>query len=238
MSDHAVSVSIPTRWIVGFHTVGAAVGFGAAFIVGPLVHWLLGLIGDAPGPLRLAALLPTMWAIPVLTLVGLFTGHLVASNWQKESGSFIITPEGVTHQREGTGQHVARTRIDGVFTDGQDLVLVDDHSAELLRVKADDVLVTGLKDAFEHHGYPWMGTSDPQEDAFTTWIDGAGSLPAGAHDLLRTRRRLLADKQPGAAEGILDKLRELGVMVRDRGGAQQYRAIPPRKPLPRALESS
>lgn len=235
MNDQAISVSIPTRWVVGFHVAGAAVGFGAAFVVGPLVHWLLGMIGDAPGPLRLAALLPTMWAIPVLTLVGLIAGHLFASSWQKENGSFTITPEGVTHHHEGTGEHVSRSRIEGVFTDGRDLVLVDGRSAELLRTKADDVLFTGLKDAFEQHGYPWLGTSDPREEAFTSWIDGAGSLPDGAHELLRTRRRLLADKQTGGAEEVRDKLRNLGVMVRDRDDAQQYRVVGS-KSLPQGAE--
>ena len=71
MAENTVNVSIPRRWIVGMHAAGALLGFGAAFVIGPLVTWLLGLAGDAPGPLRLAAGLPLVWAIPVLTLAGL-----------------------------------------------------------------------------------------------------------------------------------------------------------------------
>lgn len=74
MAENSINVSIPRRWIVGMHVSGALLGFGAAFVIGPLVTWLLGFAGDAPGPLRLAAGLPLVWAIPVLTLVGLGVG--------------------------------------------------------------------------------------------------------------------------------------------------------------------
>lgn len=58
MAENSINVSIPRRWIVGMHVSGALLGFGAAFVIGPLVTWLLGFAGDAPGPLRLAAGLP------------------------------------------------------------------------------------------------------------------------------------------------------------------------------------
>lgn len=37
MRDEEVSVAVSTRWLVGFGIAGAAVGFGAAFIIGPVV---------------------------------------------------------------------------------------------------------------------------------------------------------------------------------------------------------
>ncbi|WP_441316566.1 CysS/YqeB C-terminal domain-containing protein [Gordonia paraffinivorans] len=42
---------------------------------------------------------------------------------------------------------------------------------------------------------------------------------------MRARQRALADKRPGAAEDARDELRNLGIAVRDRHGAQQYRVI-------------
>ena len=36
---------------------------------------LVDVFGDAPGPLRLAAALPTAWAVPVLTAAGLAADH-------------------------------------------------------------------------------------------------------------------------------------------------------------------
>lgn len=73
---------------------GAALGFGAAFVIGPVVTWLLGLVGDAPGPLRLAAALPLEWSVPVLTLAGLCVGIWLAHEWQKENGSLTVASEG------------------------------------------------------------------------------------------------------------------------------------------------
>ncbi|MER7013162.1 hypothetical protein ABT324_17210, partial [Saccharopolyspora sp. NPDC000359] len=49
-------------WALG--TGCGALGLGLGFLVKPLVNWIVDLLGDAPGPLRLAAALPTAWAVP------------------------------------------------------------------------------------------------------------------------------------------------------------------------------
>lgn len=82
MAENEVTVAIPMPWMIGFGIAGAGLGFGSAFVVGPLVNWLLGLIGDVPGPMRLAAALPVEWAIPVLTVAGVCLGALVGRQWQ------------------------------------------------------------------------------------------------------------------------------------------------------------
>lgn len=223
MAETASSVAIPRRWIVGMCITGALLGFGASFVIRPFVDWLLGMAGDAPGPLRLAAGLPQAWAIPVLTLAGLGVGFWIAREWQKENGTISVADEGATVRRAGNRSYVARDRIGGVFTDGRDLVIVDGRTNELLRVKTDTVLVTRLREAFERFGYPWQGTRDPNEQAFVTWVDGNDLLDPNAHDLLRARQRALADKRFGAADDARDELRVLGIAVRDRNDAQQYR---------------
>ncbi len=125
MTEHTETIEIPSRWTTGIHVAGAVLGFAAAFVVGPLAHWLLGLAGTAPGPLRLAASLPTMWAIPILTVAGLIAGHVIASEWQKENGATTVAPEGMTVTRGDESSYVPRDQIDGVFTDGHDLVVVE-----------------------------------------------------------------------------------------------------------------
>lgn len=226
MAENHVAIAIPTRWIVGVRIASAVLGFGAAFVIGPIVDWLLGLAGDAPGPLRLAAGLPLVWAIPVLTIAGVGLGFWITREWQRENGIITVSPEGVTVQRGGTGSHVARDRIHEVFSDGRDLILADKQTSELLRVKTDRILLTRLCQAFEGLGYPWQGTTDPHEHAFETWVDGNGQLNGRAQDLLRARQRALADKRSGAAEDVRDDLRDLGIVVRDRNDAQQYRVVP------------
>jgi len=223
MDEKGVTVAIPMRWIVGFGVVGLALGFGSAFVVGPLVNWLLGLIGDAPGPLRLAATLPMEWAIPVLALLGLCLGVWVGREWRRENGETTVSAEGVTVRRGGAGHHVPRAQISGVFTDGYELILVSQSTNELLRTATDQILIGRLQQAFEGLGYLWQGTADPHENDFVTWIDGKGSLDDRAHLLLRVRQRARTDKQSGAADGARDDLRDLGIVVRDRDDAQQYR---------------
>lgn len=95
----------------------------------------------------------------------------------------------MTVRRAGNSSHVARARIGGVFTDGHDLVIIDDRTNELLRVAMDGVLLAGLRRALERFDLPWQGTSHPHEHEFTTWVDGDDSLDPRAHDLLRARQR-------------------------------------------------
>lgn len=226
MAENQVAIAIPGRWIVGVRIAGAVLGVGAAFVIGPIVSWLLGLSGDAPGPLRLAAGLPLVWAIPVLTIAGLGLGFWITREWQKENGIITVSPDGVTVQRGGTGTHVGRDRISEVFSDGRDLILVDKQTNELLRAKTDKILLSRLRQAFEGLGYPWQGTTDPHEQDFVTWVDGNGLIDGRAQDLLRARQRALADKRSGAAEDAHDELRDRGIVVRDRNDAQQYRVVP------------
>lgn len=110
----------------------------------------------------------------------------------------------------------------------RELVLVDQSTSELLRTATDQTLVARLQHAFEGLGYPWQGTTDPHENDFVTWIHGKSPLDAQARALLRARQRARTDKQSGAADDARDCLRELGIVVRDRDDAQQYRVVPHR----------
>ncbi|AXK87897.1 hypothetical protein SAMN05421776_106162 [Nocardia farcinica] len=227
MVEERTTVTLPNAWIVGICVAGAAAGLGAAFLVDPAVSGLLSLVGDAPGPLRLAAGLPLMWAIPVLTLAGLGVGIWIVRHWRTDVGVVEVAKTGVTVEREGVRRLIDRDRIAGVFTDGRDLVITDGRGGEVSRTRTDRVLVKRLRQAFEGFGYPWQGEVDPYERAYRTWVDGSGDLDSRAHGLLRARGRALADRRTGAADDALDELRALGVAVRDRDNKQQYRVIPP-----------
>ena len=226
MTEAETTVTIPSEWIVGLCAAGAAVGFGAAFVVGPTVEWLLSLVGDAPGPLRIAARLPLAWAIPVLTLAGAGVGFWITREWRKETSAVTVSARGVTIESAGARQHIDRDRIGGVFTDGKDLVVTDPQTNELSRSGTDAVLARRLRRAFERFGYPWQGNSDPYESGYVTWADGSGGVAGRVDDLLRARHRALADKRAGAAADARDELRALGIAVRDRDHTQQYRESP------------
>lgn len=226
MSQQPIAVTVPPGWVAAFAVAGAGIGAASAFVIGPLVSWLIGLLGDAPGPLRLAAELPLLWAIPVLTVLGLGIGLWISAEWKKEVGVVTVADDGVQADQAAHRRRVAKERVTEVSTDGRDLVVLGASAAEELRVKTDDALHGRLADAFRQFDYPWLGTTDPREADFVDWVDGAGRLGEEVDALLRARHRALSDKRPGAADEARDRLRELGVAVRDRKSGQQVRGAP------------
>ncbi|MEV0699355.1 hypothetical protein AB0I53_15755 [Saccharopolyspora sp. NPDC050389] len=208
-------------WLLGIGC-GAA-GFGLGFLVKPVVEWIVDAVGDAPGPLRLAAALPTVWAVPVLTLVGLLIGAWLASMAQKESLVLTVNAACVGLRQDGADRHIPRDAIASVFLDGKELVLLDARTKQIARHKASDLSKTNVRATLERFGYPWAGMSDPHEQEFQRWTDGHPDLDEHANGLLRARARALTDKQAGAAADLADQLQAVGVVLRDRDGAQQYR---------------
>ncbi|MER5475554.1 hypothetical protein ABT026_01010 [Streptomyces sp. NPDC002734] len=227
MAEHepSVTVRLPDAWLSAVILCGAALGLGAAFAVGPLADWMIGRFDGAPGPLRLAAALPLVWAVPVLTLCGGVAGAWVADSWRKENPVIEVGAAGVVVRDATGGHHVERALIADAFTDGRDLVLRDSDGREHVRTRVESALAGRLQAAFEQHGYSWRGTADPHEADWTDWVDNDPGLDERAHTLLRTRQRALADHRTGTADEARDELRPLGITVRDRGKAQQYRKV-------------
>lgn len=219
----ATTVAIRTRWTIIFPVVGALLGLLAAFIIGPAVAWLLNLIGDAPGPLRLAALLPLAWAIPVLMIIGAVAGFIFLAQWHEEAGKVLINPRGITVDRRHGRQLVARGNIHEVFTDGHDLVLIGTAGRELLRTVIDDELAAQLGAALRQYSYPYVGQRDPREDNFVAWVDGEEVLDAETEALLRDRHRARLDEKPGRIQELTELLARHDIAVRDREDGQQYR---------------
>ncbi|MBD0420223.1 hypothetical protein H0H10_13795 [Streptomyces sp. TRM S81-3] len=223
--EPSVTVRLPQAWLWAVILGGAAIGLGAAFAVGPLADWLISRFDGAPGPLRLAAALPLVWAIPVLTLVGGVAGALVAGTWHDENPVIEVGADSVVVHDATGGRHVERARIAEVFTDGRELVLRDTDGREHVRTRVDSGLAGRLQSAFEQQDYPWRGTVDPHEADYTTWVDNVPGLDERAHALLRKRQRALADNRTGAADEAHEELRALGISVRNRGKVQQYRKV-------------
>ncbi|MFD3993477.1 hypothetical protein [Streptomyces sp. NPDC058583] len=220
-----VTVRLPEAWLWVVILVGAGLGVGAAFAVGPVADWMIHLFDGAPGPLRLAAALPLVWAVPVLTLVGALAGAWVAGIWRAENPVVEVGADSIVVHHGGGGRHVERAQLAEVFTDGHDLVLRGAGGEEHVRTRVDSGLASRLRSAFEQHGYPWCGTADPYESAYTIWVDNTPGLDERAHALLRKRQRAITDDRTGAADEAREELQARGISVRDRGKAQQYRKV-------------
>ena len=214
-----MSDAVPWAFRLGLPVVG----FGLGFVIAPLVRWLLSTIDAAPGPLRILAQLPTGWAVLVTTVIGVGAGIWLAVEARKEALLITVDHDHVELSQSGEDRYLNRDRIDAVFRDGKDLVLLDAGTSELARNKASDLSWDRIREAFEQFGYPWRGEADPHEAQFRRWVDGHPDLDATAHDLLRRRARALKDDRSGEAGDALDQLRDRGIVVRDRDGAQQYR---------------
>lgn len=221
--QRAVTLRMSEAWPWLFRIGLPVVGFGLGFVVAPLVRWMLRTVDAAPGPLRILAQLPTGWAVLVTTLIGVGAGIWLAVEARKEALALTVDHDHVRLARGRDERHLDRGRIDAVFRDGPDLVLLDAGTVELAREKASDLPWRRIQEAFERFGYPWRGLADPHDAQFRRWVDGHPDLDAGAHELLRRRARAVRDERHGDAADALDRLREHGVVVRDRDGAQQYR---------------
>lgn len=223
--DETATIAIRRRWAMMFPLAGAIVGLIVAFTLGPVVAWLLNQIGDAPGPMRLAALLPLAWAIPVLMIIGAVVGFLLLAQWDEDAGTVRVDARGITVERKDGKRRIARERINGVFTDGNDLIIVDAGGRELLRTKTDDELAAQLGPVLEQHSYPYLGAQDPREGYFVTWVDGEEALDVEVEALLRDRHRAKLDKKQGRMQELSEQLSERGIAIRDRDEEQQYRVI-------------
>lgn len=206
--------------------VGPVLGAGAGYLVGPVTRWSIDVLGGAPGPLRLLELAPVPWLVGGGAVVGLVAAALLVAKIIEETTVVRIAADGVTVERGDSRCFVGRERIAAVFTDPDDLVLRDTDGRELLRREC-EIGARRLAEAFRAAGYPWAGSSDPAEDRFHPWVDGAPGLPGEVHELLRQRGRALRAIDPDTASDLRERLQDRGVVVRDRGArhGQQWRPL-------------
>lgn len=223
MAHPSSTVKLSSALIPAFVAVGAAVGLGLALAVGPAVGWMLDRLDSAPAPLRLLDQLPLVWAIPLLTVLGAVAGWLVFSMWSEKVGRVLVDERTVRLENKKATVEFSRDEIAQIFLDKDELVLLDGASQELSRTDSESGLAESFAQAFGTFEYPWLGTTDPRETAFTDWVDRSKSLNEATHQLLRARRRALTDGKVGEAESLREQLAAQGVVVRDRGERQQYR---------------
>lgn len=218
------TVTIPSWYRPVFTVIGAVVGLVLAFLVGPLVNWLVDMFDSAPVLLRALDQLSLAWVLPILVAFGGIAGFVICTSWMDDSGAVEVADWGITLHRKGDDRFLSRERMTLVVASGKELVVLD-GDAEVYRGGIEDEMVPGLRTALADHGYPPLVDTDPFDTDFTDWVDGDGRKDAAVDDLLRARRRALSDKRDGEADAALEKLRAAGVAVRDRKGRQQYRLV-------------
>lgn len=224
MPPHTLRIS---RILLGLIVLaGPVLGVGAGYLVGPVTRWSIDVLGGAPGPLRLLELAPGPWLVGGGAVAGLVAAALLVAKILGETTVVRIAADGVTVERGDSRCFVGRERIAAAFTDPDDLVLRDADGRELLR-RENEIGARRLAEAFRAAGYPWTSSSDPAEDRFHPWVDGAPGLPGDVHELLRQRGRALRDGDADTASDLRERLQDRGIVVRDRGArhGQQWRPL-------------
>lgn len=220
MDTSPIEIKTSAGWYVLSAGVLAMVGGGIGFAVRPAFEWMLARFDGAPAPLQVAAEVPTSWAVPVLTGAGAVAGIALAHFVRTQGATLLIDSTGVQLTSAQRNEFHTADRIAAATMDGDELILLDALTAELMRAKVDNLHAGAIEKAFRAAGYEWLA---PSTLRFQQWIDGHPDLPEALHRLLRARNRALADDKPGTVADLTDQLRDGGLAVRDRGGSQSYR---------------
>ena len=226
MSKQPVVVQMPPIWGWLFPLGLGAVGFGLGFAVRPVFTWMMNLFDGAPAPLRVVAVLPTLWAVLILTAVGVAAGVWLARQAREEALVVIVDDMGVYFTHQSHAGFVPAEAVAAAMLDGKELILVDDRTRELARHKAEDLNTAELEKAFTTFGHRWE-PNHLYDDQFKRWVDGRPGLDERTNNLLRDRGRAMTDGQAGTVSAMTDKLFEVGVVVRDRDDRQEYRIAEP-----------
>ncbi|TDC81813.1 hypothetical protein E1193_13555 [Micromonospora sp. KC606] len=203
---------------VGFPLLGA--GLGAALTA------VSGWVAERPWVpfdwFEFLAQLPEQQAYAVGCALPALAGLVLAYIGTRERLIVTVGRTAVRLRHDGHEQEVSRGTVAGVFVDGAALVLLGVDGGELAREKS-DLSRDRLAAAFGGHGWPWRD-EDPHREAFRRWVDGLPGLPAGADALLRARQRALDADRGGEVRELRAELSRLGVVVRDEGKRQYWRA--------------
>lgn len=207
-------------WL-GFPVVGALAG---GLLAGAL-DWVLGL-SWAPmrGPLELVDELTGEWTLPILLGIGALLGLGIALATQHEVARIEVGPDGATLTQDGRDQHVAADEIDVVFTENGLVVVQDATGRRRAWARMEDLSEPQVRTAFTEHGHAWV-EADPFAGDFSRWVPDAAALPAGANAVLVARQKALESNNGQDAEDFRLELAKLGVVVRDEGDRQFWRAI-------------
>ncbi len=223
-SHHTDTVQMPRAVLGGLVLVCTGIGFGAGFAIPPLSAWAASFLPDLPGPLELAARLPSVWLVPIMTVLGLIVGAWLATEAHRDALSVRVADDHLLVTSKKREKYIARADISAVFTDPKDFVVMG-AQRQLYRYSASDVSATRLAAVLQRHQYPWKGMQDPHESQFRRWIDGHPDVEPEVNKLLRRRGDLVGTDEIAELEDVTAQLHDRGIVVRDRNKQQQYRKL-------------
>lgn len=200
--------------------------------LGLLLGWFVPLVADevaglpwAPlqGPFELIA--SAGWTTLAGPVAGLVLGAGAGVVAVAVSMKVTFEDGTVRVDKDGHSRILGRSEIGAVFRDGDDLVVLDGDSRQLLREKCDadaDLLAR----TFAARGYPWRD-EDPHAARYRRWVPDAPELPAGVNAVLKAREKALKGKSRTDAAELHEEAQRLGYVVRDEKTRQYWRPLLP-----------
>ncbi|KZB84991.1 YqeB family protein [Amycolatopsis regifaucium] len=137
-------------WL-GCPLAGAAIGW----FLQSIADWVVSLSWvPFKGPFQLVSDIPHPWGVVAGIGAGLVLGLLFAAVWAHERLIVKVTPTRITLTTKGRSR-AFEAKLEAVFLDGKELVLLAADGRELVREKA-DVDRQAVATAFREYGYPWQ----------------------------------------------------------------------------------
>lgn len=163
-------------------------------------------------------------AVGGLALLGLIGGFVLVGMWQNEVARLTVAADHIELAAGGQRRWMASSEVGEAFLGrGGELTILDRRGGLLAAAGTDGLSKRRIAEVFANAGYPWRGSADPYDD-FAVFVDGRGDADAEVTGLLRERAVARAEKRGPTARELRLRLGERGVVVRDRGDEQEFRA--------------
>ncbi|MHA6805152.1 YqeB family protein [Salinifilum ghardaiensis] len=198
------------------------VGAVIALLVRVAAEWITTLEWfPFQGVFELAVYFDEPWASATAAAVGAAIGLGFPGLWARERVSLTASREAVAVHQGARTRRFEADAVGTAFLDGRQLVLLTPRGAELARY-ATKLDARQLRLALQEHGYRWAA-EDPHAGRYRRWDADDPDLPLRVNALLAERQRALRPNNHADPEALRVRLRELDVVVRDRGREQCWR---------------
>lgn len=223
-SPAGIRIGLPRTLQAAVVVTTTAAGAALGLVVRGLVGWLERTVDGSPGPLRIAAQLPTGVAVGALAVLGLIGGVVLVGMWQHEVARLTVARDHLEVEAGGHRRWIESGEVGEAFLGrGGELTILDRGGGLLAAASTDGVPRARIARALTEAGYPWRGDADPYESEYVRFVQGRGDAEPEVEELLRERAVARAEKRGPTARDLRLRLGERGVVVRDRGDEQEFR---------------